>query len=133
MKYLIILINRYNIIIGEFMKKVLILTSERTGTGHKSSANAIEKKLKQLNYDAKQINCFEMMGKIGRKMEDKYIDLTTKHPYAWKMSHTWSQWFPNFGVHFPIYEKSKKALLQFLTIRIVLNIKTVLGLLDLIL
>ena len=35
------------------MKKILILMSERTGTGHKSSANAIDLKLKEKKRDAR--------------------------------------------------------------------------------
>ena len=78
------------------MKRVLILTSERTGTGHKASANAIENKLTQMGYDCKQLNCFSLMGKMGENMENSYIPLTTKHPYLWKVAHSFSQFFSNY-------------------------------------
>ncbi len=93
------------------MKRVMVLTAEKTGTGHKSSANAIQKKLESIGYDVKQINCFEMMGKLGRKMENAYIPLTTKHPGLWKISHSFSQIFTN-TLHNFIYTKSKKSLLK---------------------
>ena len=52
------------------MKKVLILMAERTGTGHKSAANAIEKELKSLGYETKQIDCFNMLkGFLGKMLE----------------------------------------------------------------
>ncbi len=89
----------------------MILTAEKTGTGHKSSANAIQKKLEAMGYLVKQINCFEMMGKLGRKMEEAYIPLTTKHPGLWKISHSFSQIFTN-TLHNFMYSKSKKSLLK---------------------
>lgn len=93
------------------MSKIMILTAEKTGTGHKSSANAIEKKLVAMGYEVKQINCFEMMGNLGRKMEAAYIPLTTKHPGLWKISHSFSQVFTN-TLHNFMYSKSRKCLLK---------------------
>ena len=69
--------------------------AERTGTGHKSAANAISRRLIEKGCTVKQLDCFPLMGKIGVKMENCYIPLTTKHPYIWKMSHMLSQIFPN--------------------------------------
>ena len=63
------------------MKRVMILTAERTGTGHKSAANAIQKRLDNSEYEINQIDCFTMMGKIGMFLENSYIPTTTKFPY----------------------------------------------------
>lgn len=93
------------------MKKVLILMSERTGTGHKSSANAIENKLLKIGYQVKQLDCFETMGKTGVRMENSYIPLTTKYPFVWKLSHGFSQLF-TAGVHEYIYNRCKKKMLK---------------------
>ena len=46
------------------MKKVMIITAERTGTGHKSSANAIDKELCKKGIETKQIDGFTTMGKF---------------------------------------------------------------------
>ncbi len=92
------------------MNKVLILMAERTGTGHKSAANAIAHRLTVQGCEVKQLNCFPLMGKMGVKMENCYIPLTTKHPFVWKMSHLFSQIFPNL-LHNWIYHYVKKGLL----------------------
>ena len=64
------------------MKKVLILMAERTGTGHKSAANAIEMELKSLGYETKQIDCFNMLkGFLGKMLENSYIPITTNVQY----------------------------------------------------
>lgn len=95
------------------MKKVLILMSERTGTGHKASANAIEKSILALdrNIQVKQLNCFKTMGKMGEKMEACYIPLTTNHPFIWKISHSFSQGFTN-TLHSFMYNACKKQMLK---------------------
>ena len=93
------------------MSKVLILMAERTGTGHKSAANAIERNLVARGCTVKQLNCFPLMGKIGVKMENCYIPLTTKHPLIWKMAHGAQQMFPWF-VHNMVYSRLKKSLLR---------------------
>ena len=64
------------------MKKVMILTSEKTGNGHRMAANAIEKKLLPMDYDVKKVNCFTKMGKMGVSMENSYIPITTKKTLA---------------------------------------------------
>lgn len=93
------------------MKKVLILMAERTGTGHKSAANALERRLVALGCTVKQVNCFPLMGKLGVKMENSYIPMTTKHPLIWKISHAASQVFTDV-VHNWIYHRSCKGLLR---------------------
>ena len=87
----------------------MILTAERTGTGHKSAANAIEKKLKNLGYDTKQIDSFLMMKKTGKLLENIYIPLTTTFPLGFYISYLYSQTFPN-SIHSMIYHKSRKML-----------------------
>ena len=89
------------------MKKVMILTAERTGTGHKSAANAIEKKLKNLGYDTKQIDSFLMMKGTGKLLENIYIPLTTTFPFGFYISYLFSQKFPN-AIHSTVYRKSRK-------------------------
>lgn len=91
------------------MKKILILTSEKTGTGHKSAANALEKQLKELNYDVKKIDCFKTMKKTGKLLEDSYIPITTKFPLIFYMVFLFSQIFPDF-ISFFMYLKSRRKL-----------------------
>lgn len=92
------------------MKKVMILTAERTGTGHKSAANAIEKKLNNLgDYEITQIDCFTLMGKLGKLLENSYIPITTKCPLLFYISYLFTQISPN-AMHFLIYLKSKRKL-----------------------
>ena len=89
------------------MKKILILTAERTGTGHKSAANAIEKKLINLGFETKQIDCFEMIRGIGMLLENSYIPLTTTCPLLFQLPYKFSQTFPDI-IHNLIYINSKK-------------------------
>lgn len=91
------------------MKKVMILTAERTGTGHKSAANAIEKRLNNLDYETKQVDCFTMMGKLGQLLENSYIPLTTRCPILFYIPFLFSQAFPN-AVHGLMYLLSKRSL-----------------------
>lgn len=85
--------------------------AERTGTGHKSAANALEHNFVSLGCEVKQVNCFPLMGKIGENMENCYIPLTTKHPFIWKLSHSFSQVCTNL-LHNWIYRHVKKNLLN---------------------
>ena len=89
------------------MKKIMILTAERTGTGHKSAANAIEKKLN--NEDVKQIDSFYLMGKLGRLLENMYIPITTKCPTLYYIPYILTQAFPNL-MHLLVYLKCRKKL-----------------------
>ena len=93
------------------MKKVMILMAERTGTGHKSAANAIEKKLNNLNleYEIMQVDCFTMMGKIGTLLENSYIPITTRCPLLFYSSYIFTQIFPNI-MHLQMYLKFKNDL-----------------------
>lgn len=91
------------------MKKVLILTAEKTGTGHKSAANAIEKELNKMGCITKQKDCFTMMGKLGIHMEKSYIPMTIKRPWEFYIGYLFSQKFPGI-VHKLIYLFSKKEL-----------------------
>lgn len=93
------------------MKKVMILSSEKTGNGHRQAANALEKQLISLGYDVKKVNCFTKMGKMGVKMENSYIPITTKKPWLWKIAHSFTQVFTDI-MHWFIYYKSKKEMLK---------------------
>lgn len=91
------------------MKRVMILGAERTGTGHKSAANAIEKQLNNLEFTTKQVDCFTMMGRLGHLLEDSYIPLTTRCPLLFYIPYLFAQRFPN-AVHSLVYLFSKKGL-----------------------
>lgn len=91
------------------MKRVMILTAEKTGTGHKSVANAIEKRLDKSKYEIKQIDCFKMMGKIGALLENSYIPITTRCPLLFYIPFLFTQIFPNI-MHYSIYLKAKRKL-----------------------
>ncbi len=93
------------------MKKVLILTSLKTGSGHKSSANAIEKKLRDAGYDCRQVDVFPLMGKMGELMENSYITLTTRAPFLYFVLERISQFFPDL-IHMSMYHRVRKALLK---------------------
>lgn len=93
------------------MKKVLILTSEKTGTGHKSGANALENELRQSNCDVKQIDCFTTMKKTGKLLEESYIPITTNLPFIFYISYLFSQICPDIISNL-MYLKSRKKLTQ---------------------
>ncbi len=93
------------------MKKILIITSERTGTGHKSASNALEMKLKPLGYEVKQIDAFPLMGKLGVNMENCYIPMTIKHPNLYYTGFLFSQNCSN-TMHNLIYNRIHKKLLK---------------------
>ena len=96
------------------MKKVLIIMAERTGTGHKSSANAIEKQLNKIgDYEVKQLDVFYQMGKIGVKLENSYIPVTTRMPFLFYLGFRISQICPNI-LHFLMYELLRKNLKRIL-------------------
>ena len=91
------------------MKKIIILTAEKTGTGHKSAANALEKRLVPLGYDVKQIDCFKLMGKFGDMLEESYIPVTTKSPKLFYAGFVLTQTSPD-SLHRLMYVNLKKAL-----------------------
>lgn len=93
------------------MKKILILTSIKTGSGHRSASNAIEKKLKEKGYETRQIDVFPLMGPMGLLMEDSYIPLTTKAPLVYYFCQRWSEYFPSF-IHHHMYRMIRKKLLE---------------------
>lgn len=98
------------------MKKVLILTADKTGTGHKSAANAINKKLDKLGYDVKQLNCFKTSGKIGTLLENSYIKVTTTIPLLFYIPYLISQHFPNLihnFIYISCHKKMKNEILEY--------------------
>lgn len=93
------------------MKKILILTSIKTGSGHRSSANAIEKKLIDAGFETRQLDVFPLMGRTGRLMEDSYIPLTTKAPFLYYLCERTSEYFPWF-IHMQMYVRIRRNLLK---------------------
>ena len=91
------------------MKKVLILTSEKTGTGHKSGANALENELRRSNCDVKQIDCFTTMKKTGKLLEESYIPITRNLPFIFYIAYLFSQICPDIISNL-MYLKSRKKL-----------------------
>ena len=92
------------------VKKVLILTSYKTGSGHKSSSNAIEKKLNDAGYDTRQVDIFPLMGKTGNLAEESYIPITTRTPYLFYATEKFSDIAPSV-IHTTVYQKLKNSLL----------------------
>ena len=93
------------------MKKIMILTANKTGTGHKSAANALENRLSKLGYEVKQVNSFKMMEKVGELLENAYIPVTTTFPKLYYIGYLWSKAFPN-ALHSLMYVNGKKRLLH---------------------
>ncbi len=93
------------------MKNVLILTSIKTGSGHRSSSNAIEKKLIDAGYNTRQLDVFPLMGKMGDFMENSYIPLTTRAPMLYYFCERVSEYFPKF-IHTEMYFRLRKNLLK---------------------
>ena len=91
-------------------RKVLILTAENMGTVTKASADAIEKQLKSRGYMTRQVDCFNLMGKFGRKMAAWHGPLTTRHPFLWQMIHGFSQVFTGL-THWFFYRLARVGLL----------------------
>ena len=89
------------------MKKILILTADRTGNGHQAASNALDRELSKLNYDVMQYDCFKAMGALGKSLEDSYIPMTIHSPIIYYMGYVISQTLPNF-VHFLIYTFSHR-------------------------
>lgn len=93
------------------MKKVLILTSIKTGSGHKSSSNAIEKKLIDAGFQTRQLDIFPLMGKRGDFIENSYIPVTTRAPLLYYAMERFSEHFPDM-VHQTMYAQVKSGLLE---------------------
>lgn len=91
------------------MKKVLIIMANKTGTGHKSAANALEIRLNKLGYKVKQIDGFETSGKIGIFLENSYLKITTTIPLFFYIPYLISQLFPNL-IHNLMYQSCKRKM-----------------------
>ena len=91
------------------MKKVLIITADKTGTGHKSAANALENKLNKLGYKVKQVNGFKTSGKLGTFMENSYLKITPTVPLFFYIPYLISQLIPNV-IHNYFYLICKKNM-----------------------
>lgn len=95
------------------MKRILILTAEKTGSGHRSSALAIENALKDKGYEVRQLDIFPLMGFMGNLMENSYIPLTTKAPFVYYLCQRFSEFFPWF-IHWQMYLRMRKNVLEIL-------------------
>ena len=84
------------------MKKILILTADKTGSGHKSSSNAISKQLTDRGFEVRQIDVFTLMGRFGRFLEESYIPATTRTPWFFFILERTSQYFPDI-IHTMMY------------------------------
>ena len=93
------------------MSRILILTSNKTGSGHRASANAIEKKLQDKGHETCQLDVFPLMGKMGVLMENSYIPLTTRAPFVYYLCQRVSEYFPWF-IHTEMYFRVRKNLLK---------------------
>ncbi|MBR3281084.1 MAG: hypothetical protein IKI57_04520 [Clostridia bacterium] len=93
------------------MKKVMVVMAERTGTGHKSAANAISKKLTPHGFEVELVDAFPLMGKKGEWMENIYIPLTIKAPALWSLSYNFSQTFTG-AIHGSMKRSMKKAFIK---------------------
>ncbi len=69
-------------------KKILIISSEYTGRGHKSITDALCEQLSHIdNVEVSILEGFSMMGKVGIKVSKSYGPLTRTSKKAWEM--TW--------------------------------------------
>ena len=70
------------------MKKILIISSEYTGRGHKSITDALCEQLnKYEDVEVSILEGFSMLGKVGIKISKSYGPLTRTSKKAWDM--TW--------------------------------------------
>lgn len=70
------------------MKKILIISSEYTGRGHKSITDALCEQLeKNKDVEVSILEGFSMLGKVGIKLSKSYGPLTRKSKKAWDI--TW--------------------------------------------
>ena len=91
------------------MKKIMILTSEKTGNGHKSASNALQRYIDNDKYEIKQIDSFVLMGKLGMLLEKIYIPLTTTFPILYYIPFLLTQAFPDV-MHVLVYLKLRRKL-----------------------
>ena len=91
------------------MKKIMILTSERTGNGHKSASKALKKKFDEYGFETLQIDSFKLMGKIGGILENSYIPITTRFPLLYYIPYLLTQITPDI-MHFLVYLKCRRKL-----------------------
>lgn len=73
-------------------KKILIISSEFTGRGHKSITDALCEQLNKINdVDVSILEGFSMMGKVGIKLSKSYGPLTRTSKKAWAITWKFSQ------------------------------------------
>lgn len=91
------------------MSRVMILTAMKTGLGHRASANAIEKQLRERGIDTLQVDGFTMGKgkKTGPRMESIYIPMTTRAPHFYYIMQRLTVFFP-WPLHEWVYRGIRK-------------------------
>ena len=84
---------------------------QQDGSGHRASANAIEKKLQDKGHETCRLDVFPLMGKMGLLMENSYIPLTTRAPFVYYLCQRVSEYFPWF-IHGEMYFRMRKNLMK---------------------
>ncbi|HLP06912.1 MAG TPA: glycosyltransferase [Opitutaceae bacterium] len=77
-------------------RRILLLSSEHTGHGHKSIAQSLTSYLNELDatVDVRTANAFEFFPLVGSMVEKSYIPLITHAPCLWGLFFAWSHRFP---------------------------------------
>ena len=77
-------------------RRILLLSSEHTGHGHKSIAQSLTTYLNELDasVDVRTANAFDFFPLVGTAVEKSYIPLITHAPCLWGLFFAWSHRFP---------------------------------------
>lgn len=77
-------------------RRILLLSSEHTGHGHKSIAQSLTSYLNELNgtVDVRTANAFDFFPLVGTAIEKFYIPLITHAPCLWGLFFALSHRFP---------------------------------------
>jgi len=101
-------------------KRILILTSNKIGGGHRSSSNAIKDALLELapDVEVKDVDSLEFMpGYTGdEKDEQGYVTFTSRYRFFWKLFFEFSSFFAgfsNFILYNAIYKRFRKLVLDY--------------------
>ena len=77
-------------------RRILLLSSEHTGHGHKSIAQSLTTYLNELDgtVDVRTANAFDFFPIVGTFVEKSYIPMITHTPFVWAVFFAWSHRFP---------------------------------------
>ena len=83
-------------VIAPVKRRILLLSSEHTGHGHKSIAQSLTSYLNELDeaVEVRTANAFEFFPLVGSVVEKSYIPLITHAPGLWGLFFAWSHRFP---------------------------------------